>query len=104
MGKSTVAINLALGLKDKGYKVGIADLDITGSNVPTMLGMKKFELNIGKRLIDPAEAMGLKVMAVKQVLKGDNNPLLMRGETRGKFVLQIIEKVNWGNLKARINQ
>ncbi|HEY9885869.1 MAG TPA: Mrp/NBP35 family ATP-binding protein [Vampirovibrionales bacterium] len=98
VGKSTVSVNLAISLARKGAKVGLLDADITGPNVPIMLGLQsKPELsNDGKRLLPP-EKFGIKIMSMG-LLIGDSEPVVWRGPMLHSAINQFFRDVDWGDL------
>ena len=67
-GKSTIAANLAVTLKSRGYKVGLLDADITGPDIPRLLGIENIRLHSGPDGIDPADADGIKVISMALML------------------------------------
>ncbi len=99
VGKSTVAVNLALALKAKGFKVGIMDGDIYGPNLPLMLGIPegtKPKVSADSKLI-PIEAHGLKVISIGLLVAKDQ-PMVWRGPMLHSAVQQFLQKVEWGQL------
>ncbi|MBU6375810.1 MAG: ATP-binding protein [Bdellovibrionales bacterium] len=101
VGKSTVAVNLAVSLALEGARVGIMDADIYGPNLPTMLGVTEdphVEKNSEKgEIFIPPSAHGLKVMSMGFLVKGDQ-PMAWRGPMLHSVVQQFCHKVNWGPL------
>ncbi|NDD90768.1 iron-sulfur cluster carrier protein ApbC [bacterium] len=101
VGKSTVAVNLAVSLALEGARVGIMDADIYGPNLPTMLGVTEdpqIEKNPEKgEIFIPPSAHGLKVMSMGFLVKGDQ-PMAWRGPMLHSVVQQFCHKVNWGHL------
>jgi len=101
VGKSTVAVNLAVSLALEGARVGIMDADIYGPNLPTMLGVTEDpqveqDSKRGEIFIPPT-AHGLKVMSMGFLVKGDQ-PMAWRGPMLHSVVNQFCHKVNWGKL------
>lgn len=96
VGKSTVAVNLAISLVKSGLKVGIMDADVYGPNVPTMLGVKEPK-EIAKDRIIPAENFGLKIMSMGFFIDPDQ-PVIWRGPMLHGAVRQFLQDVDWGEL------
>jgi ATP-binding protein involved in chromosome partitioning len=96
VGKSTVAVNLALGLRQGGASVGIIDSDVYGPDVPLMLGTKGRPGMFDNRII-PVEAHGLKLMSIG-LLVNEREPLVWRGPMIHSFIQQMLKDVNWGAL------
>lgn len=97
MGKTTLAVNLAVALGKLGYKVGLLDADIYGPNVPLMLGTNaQPKAGIDNR-IEPIQAMGLKVISVGFLNPGDK-PIIWRGPMLHQIIRQFLGSVEWGQL------
>ncbi len=97
VGKSTVAVNLALALKAEGAKVGILDADIYGPSQPTMLGARThLTSNDGKRA-EPVLAHGLQAMSVGFLI-GDDQPMIWRGPMATQALHQMLTDTNWHDL------
>src|SRR5213083_459466 len=96
VGKSTVAVNLALALAEAGAHVGIIDADVYGPDLPLMLGTRGRPGMFDNRII-PVEAHGLKVMSIG-LLVGDKEPLVWRGPMIHTFIQQMLRDVLWGPL------
>ncbi|MFT7583220.1 MAG: ATP-binding protein involved in chromosome partitioning [Myxococcota bacterium] len=98
VGKSTVAVNLAISLSKLGAKVGILDADIYGPSLPIMLGLKDARPTMtAEEKIAPVERYGLKVMSMGFMLQHDQ-AVVWRGPMLGKALQQFIEDVDWGSL------
>ncbi len=96
VGKSTVAVNIAVSLAMSGARVGLLDADIYGPNTPTMLGVEKLPPPDGKRLI-PAQAYGLKMISMGLLVK-PGQPLIWRGPMLNSAIRQFLGDVDWGEL------
>lgn len=96
VGKSTVAVNIAVSLAKSGARVGLMDADIYGPNVPTMLGVEKLPPPQGQRLI-PAQAYGIKMISMGLLVK-PGQPLIWRGPMLNSAIRQFLGDVEWGEL------
>jgi ATP-binding protein involved in chromosome partitioning len=96
VGKSTVAVNLALALSRTGAQVGIIDADVYGPDLPLMLGTRGRPGMFDNRII-PVDAHGIKVMSIG-LLVGDKEPLVWRGPMIHTFIQQMLRDVLWGAL------
>lgn len=100
VGKSTVAVNLAVGLAMKGYKTGLVDADIYGPSIPTMLGLSEQPNAVkdGEKVkIIPLEKYGVKVLSIGFFIKKDQ-PLIWRGPMASGALKQLFEDADWGDL------
>ncbi len=96
VGKSTVAVNLAVALGRSNARVGILDTDVYGPNVPIMLGVIEEPRVRGNKII-PREAHGVKFMSIGLINRGDK-PVIMRGPMLHGVVQQFLRDVEWGEL------
>lgn len=99
VGKSTVAVNLAMSLSMKGFKTGLLDVDIHGPSIPTLLDLKGQlpVVNVGG--IEPLECWPrLKVMSIGLLLPSDDAPIIWRGPMKGNAIKQFLGDVVWGEL------
>jgi ATP-binding protein involved in chromosome partitioning len=96
VGKSTVAVNIAVALAQSGARVGLMDADIYGPNTPTMLGVEKLPPPQGPRLI-PAQAYGIKMISMGLLVK-PGQPLIWRGPMLNSAIRQFLGDVEWGEL------
>jgi ATP-binding protein involved in chromosome partitioning len=97
VGKSTVAVNLACALSRLGAKVGILDSDITGPNVPLMMGVDDWQPTAKDNRIIPPESFGVKVISMAFFVSRDT-PVIWRGPMLDKAIKQFLRDVNWGEL------
>jgi ATP-binding protein involved in chromosome partitioning len=96
VGKSTVAVNLAITLSKLGYSVGLMDADVYGPNVPLMMGVRATPQAIGQRIM-PLEAHGVRLMSMALLNPGDK-PLVWRGPMLNSVIQQFLRNVEWGQL------
>jgi ATP-binding protein involved in chromosome partitioning len=96
VGKSTVAVNLALALKQRGHEVGLVDVDIYGPDVPLMMGARGRPGMFENRII-PVEAHGIKIMSIG-LLVAEREALVWRGPMIHSAVQQFLRDVLWGPL------
>ena len=96
VGKSTVAVNLAIALAKSGARVGLLDADILGPNIPIMMGVDKMPPPRERKMI-PAEAYGVKFVSMGFLVKADQ-PLVWRGPMLHSAIRQLLTDVNWGEL------
>lgn len=96
VGKSTVAVNLAIALAKSGARVGLLDADILGPNIPIMMGVDKMPPPRERKMI-PAEAYGVKFVSMGFLIKADQ-PLVWRGPMLHSAIRQLLTDVNWGEL------
>jgi ATP-binding protein involved in chromosome partitioning len=97
VGKSTVAVNLALALAKSGARVGLMDADIYGPSIPLMLGVSGQPQVTPDRKILPKESYGLRLMSIG-FLAGENAPVIWRGPMVHGVIRQFLSDVDWGEL------
>src|ERR1700741_2681126 len=96
VGKTTVSVNLAVGLASLGYKAGLMDADVYGPNVPLMMGINRTPMAYGER-IQPLDQFGVKLMSMGFLNPGDK-PLVWRGPMLHSVIQQFLRGVDWGEL------
>jgi len=96
VGKSTVAVNVAVALAQSGARVGLLDADIYGPNIPTMLGVAALPPPNGTKLV-PAQAYGVKMISMGLLVK-PGQPLIWRGPMLNSAIRQFLVEVEWGEL------
>ncbi len=101
VGKSTVAANLALGLKANGLKVGVLDADIYGPSMPRMLGISGRPRSRDGKVLQPMENYGLRVMSMGFLVPEDT-PMIWRGPMVMSALQQMLREVDWGELDIMI--
>src|SRR5271157_584040 len=99
VGKSTVTASLALNLSMMGFKVGVLDADVSGPNIPHLLGLEGKKLSGSPEGIEPSMSRnGIKVVSSEMVLTSSDTPMIWRGPMRTTLVNQFVADVNWGQL------
>jgi ATP-binding protein involved in chromosome partitioning len=97
VGKSTIAVNLAVALSQAGARVGIMDTDVYGPNIPIMMGINEQPLVGDNGKINPLEAHNVKLMSIGFLNRGDK-PVIWRGPMLDAAVNQFLRDINWGEL------
>jgi len=97
VGKSTTAVNLALGLRDLGMKVGVLDADIYGPSLPKLLAIKERPQTVGGNRLKPIERYGLTVMSIGFLID-EETPMIWRGPMVMSAITQMLRDVEWGKL------
>ena len=95
VGKTTVAVNLAIALSKMGQRVGLVDADIYGPNVPLMMGStQQPRVGPGNQIL-PNDTHGIKTISIGYISPGDK-PLVMRGPMLHQIIRQFLQQVDWG--------
>jgi ATP-binding protein involved in chromosome partitioning len=99
VGKTSVAIYLALGLAQRGYQVGLLDVDIHGPDVPRMLGISgQFEMDAEGFMVPQRYNDHLRVVSIEGLLHDRDAAVIWRGPLKHKYIHQSMSQVNWGEL------
>lgn len=105
VGKSTVSVNLAIGLARQGYKTALVDADIYGPSIPRMMGIEKVKPDVSalgdKEILFPVEKFGVKVMSIGFFIDR-NQGLIWRGPMAAKAITQLFEDTQWGEIDYMI--
>ncbi len=101
VGKSTTAVNLALGLRDLGMKVGMLDADIYGPSLPKLLAIKEKPETIGGTRLKPIQRYGLTVMSIGFLID-EETPMIWRGPMVMSAITQMLREVEWGKLDIMV--
>jgi ATP-binding protein involved in chromosome partitioning len=101
VGKSTVAANLALGLRDLGLSVGVLDADIYGPSIPKLFAISGRPRTIGGTRLIPMDGYGLKVMSIGFLIE-EETPMIWRGPMVMSALTQMLREVEWGELDVMV--
>ncbi len=101
VGKSTTAVNLALGLRDLGLKVGILDADIYGPSMPKLLAIREKPQTVGGNRLKPIERHGMPVMSIGFLIE-EETPMIWRGPMVMSALTQMLREVEWGTLDVMV--
>jgi ATP-binding protein involved in chromosome partitioning len=101
VGKSTTAVNLALGLRDLGLKVGMLDADIYGPSLPKLLAIREKPQTIGGTRLRPISRYGMSVMSIGFLID-EETPMIWRGPMVMSAITQMLREVEWGKLDVMV--
>lgn len=101
VGKSTTAVNIALGLRDLGLKVGMLDADIYGPSLPKLLAIKEKPETIDGKRLKPIQRYGLSVMSIGFLID-EETPMIWRGPMVMSALTQMLREVEWGKLDIMV--
>jgi ATP-binding protein involved in chromosome partitioning len=101
VGKSTTAVNLALGLRDLGLRVGILDADIYGPSMPKLLAIREKPQTVGGTRLMPIERHGMPVMSIGFLVE-EETPMIWRGPMVMSALTQMLREVEWGELDVMV--
>ncbi len=101
VGKSTTAVNLALGLRDLGLKVGVLDADIYGPSIPKLLSIRDRPQSLGGTRLKPISRYGLTVMSIGFLIE-EETPMIWRGPMVMSALTQMLREVEWGELDVMV--
>jgi ATP-binding protein involved in chromosome partitioning len=97
VGKSTVAVNLAVGLARKGFEVGVLDADIYGPSLPTLLGLTSHDVSMHQNRLQTLQVHGVRAMTIGKLVDPEK-PLIWRGPMAHGAFKQLVEQTDWGKL------
>lgn len=99
VGKTSVSVNLAIALANKGYQVGLMDVDIHGPDIPGMLGLTDMlTADTSKKMTPISYSDNLKVVSMESLLPDRDKAIIWRGPVKHNAIRQFIGEVSWGNL------
>jgi ATP-binding protein involved in chromosome partitioning len=101
VGKSTTAVNIALGLRDLGLKVGVLDADIYGPSIPKLLNIKEKPETLGGTRLKPISRYGMNVMSIGFLIE-EETPMIWRGPMVMSALTQMLREVEWGELDVMV--
>jgi len=103
VGKSTVAVNLALSISLRGMRTGILDVDIHGPSVPKLLGLTGMRVGVSGEEIIPLELYGhIKVVSMGLLISGNEQAVIWRGPLKASVIRQFVQNVAWGEVDALV--
>jgi len=97
VGKTTITISLSIALAKRKYRVGIVDCDLTGPNLPDVLGDKELIVDYNRDVFIPAEASGVKFVSLAQIVS-KRDPVIWKGKDLSSASRQLLERTEWKEL------
>lgn len=99
VGKTSTSVNLAIALANRGFKVGIMDVDLHGPDIPRMLGLTgMLDINANQKLIPMAYSKNLSAVSIESLTPGKDDAIIWRGPIKYSAIQQFIGDVDWGDL------
>ena len=99
VGKTSVSVNIAIALAEKGFKVGIMDVDLHGPDVPRMLGLKgMLNLSANQKLSPISYSDNLAAVSIESLIASKDDAIIWRGPVKHTAIRQFVGDVEWGNL------
>jgi Mrp family chromosome partitioning ATPase len=99
VGKTSVSVNLSIALANKGYKVGLMDVDIHGPDIPRMLGLQgMLDMNENKKLLPKSYSKNLSAVSLESLIPNIDDAIIWRGPMKHSAIRQFIGDVEWGYL------
>jgi ATP-binding protein involved in chromosome partitioning len=98
VGKSTAAVNLAIGIALQGFKTGILDVDIHGPSIPKLLGLTGKKMEINEEALVPFDYANISVVSIGLLLDSDESAVIWRGPMKANMIREFIQRVAWGKL------
>jgi Mrp family chromosome partitioning ATPase len=103
VGKTSVSVNIAIALANRGFKVGLMDVDVHGPDIPRMLGLKGMVASNNDRKILPIQfSKNLSAISIESLMPNKDDAIIWRGPVKHSAIRQFIGEVDWGNLDYMI--
>ena len=98
VGKTSVSVNIAIALADRGFKVGVMDVDLHGPDVPRMLGLRGMVGSGNEKLVPISYSDTLKAISIESLMPNKDDAVIWRGPLKHSAISQFISDVDWGEL------